>query len=934
MEDQNKASIDLTKLPTLLPNPSPAFRIWMTGVREDQFETAVAGLIQSGKAKNPEEALFLLNELVKGVPLEESSYLTSFDLWEPNKQRDYFQKTKRLINGGQESTTRNPPWRLHGITGHALVPEILTGNLPKRIVNRPQKTNPAQASFLLDTTINGQLTLLDKENQEWLLSFSKPEAQRNKEVLSRAIKKSWGKIAPRIEETKDPGTVLVSCRDEIKKLSQAMEWLFGDYIYRLRKSDRTEDNYLLLLTLMSWATALMQPQRNRILFREIPVMEKRPKRERRYGLSGGRIDALEVCLINGKPPDTGQKKQMTTMTRQRFSSVGHLLLALRERFGEITPLILDWKFAVGDAVVENKSKTQQQISPIISPSDINDAPLGMHAWQISRYLTMASLSYHLLCKERGIENHWPEDNQFGQGEITYFMPTILPVTHRVNTTPTEQDLFFTDEVATQWTPAQVRAVVRHCNQQIAVYIDGLLNGEQKSHNGFSQPQTKDQQTGFWTEERQETPELHSAKYMIEKRRKFLDEHQIIEVVGRHTILNGQRVSKPKHTLHLDRLLEALKERKVTAGYFSLPRGGFVRCISPDHKQERTPSLHIAIDQGVFKCFGAGCGIGGPIVPTSIPADLNVPIRSTQWVKRAFNNTINALVPDEEHLKIMSLAQEILHNSFKGSNGEFYLTQERKLDSDVAFRYGAGFGTDILIEALLDSGFTIEQLVFYGFVGISKNYQNRESIVELLRRRNITQGKVRLEIPNRGSNLKEVVEGFPYSALKGRLTFPLTLKGQINNFYGRTVCGHPVKHWKLTKAFTGVPHGAFNTDVLYGKDEEVIPVEAAIDTLTLIEMGYPATLAMIGTDNTLIIEEIVLSGKKVAIGLDYDEGGRKKTCGYKNTKGEWVPGLLEIFQKKGKKPEDVRDFTADFAQSYPDMKGGMDWNDWWKKQKIN
>ncbi len=933
MEVQNKPSIDLTKLPTLLPNPSPAFRIWMTGVREDQFEIAIASLIQSGKAKNPEEALLLLNELVKSVPLEESSYLTSFDLWEPNKQKDYFQKAKRLLNGTHESTTRNPPWRLHGIIGHALIPEILAGNLPKKIVTRPKKANPAQPSFFFDTAINGQLTLLDKENQEWILSSSAPEIQRNKEALSRIIKKSWGRIASHIEEAKDPKTVLISCRDEIKRFWQTMEWLFGSYVYKLQKDDRAEDNYLILLTLMSWTTALMQPQRNRILFKEIPVMEKRPKKERRYGLSGGRIDALEVRLINGKTPDATQRKHLEAMTRIKFPSVGNLLLSLQQHFGEITTVILDWKFAVGDAVVEN-NKTEQQTSPIINPSDINDGPLGMHVWQMSRYLTMASLSYHLLCKERGIENHWPENNQFGQGEITYFMPTILPVTHKVSITPTEQDLFFTDEVATQWTPAQVRAVVRHCNQQIAVYIDGLLNGEQKNHNGSPQPQAKTSQTNFWTEEKQETPESHSAKYMIDKRRKFVDEHQIIEVVGRRTTINGQRVTKPKHTLHLDRLLEALKERKVAAGYFSLPHGGFVRCIAPDHKNEKTPSLHISIDQGVFKCFGAGCGIGGPIVPTSIPADLNVPIRSTQWVRRTFGNTINAPVPDEEHLKIMSSAQDILHNSFKGSTGEFYITQERKLNSDVAFQHGVGFGTDTLIEVLLDSGFTLEQLVFYGFVGISENYQNRESIVELLRRRNIAQGRVRLEIPNRGSNLKEVVEGFPYSALKGRVTFPLTLKGQINNFYGRTVCGHPVKHWKLTKTFTGVPHGAFNTDVLYGQASEVIPVEAAIDTLTLIEMGHPTTLAMIGTDNTIIIEEIVLSGKKVAIGLDYDEGGRKKTCGYKNTKEEWVPGLLEIFQKKGKKPEDIRDFTADFAQSHPDMKGGMDWNDWWKNTKIN
>ena len=873
MEAPKRPSLDLAELHNLLPNLSPAFRIWMASIREDRFETAVTAIIKSGQAEDEKEAIVYLNQLLEGISLKEPVYITSYDLWQPNKQRDDFREIERIIKGITEKASHKFLWRLHGTIGHTLVPGILAGVLPEKAAIRPRKTNPAQTSFFLNKTINKQLTLSDEENKEWILSSQGPESRGNRETLSRVIKKNWKTLAPRIAENQEPAVILSSHRNEIKKFYQAMERLFGDYVHKIQKRE-DENPYLMLLTLMSWVTLLIYRQKKRILFKEIPVMEKR------QGLSGGRIDALEVRLINGKPPDARQKWQMAMMTQQKFSSVGHLLFSLRERFGEITPVIIDWKFAVGDG-------TFQQI---ISPSDIKDGPLRMHAWQIYRYLTMASLDYHLLCKERGIENHWPQDNQFITGEIVYFLPIILPVTHEIILNPEEQDIFFTNEVAIKWTPAKRRSAVRYCSKQIAGNLLALLKGETQNHNNHSYRTAKNPQLALWPKAKKETSERYSAKYMIEKRRMFIDEYQIIEVVGKYS-----ERGEPKYELHLDRLLAAVKERKVSLGFFSLPRGGFVSCIMPDHKNERTPSFHISIDQGLFKCFG--CGIGGVIAPTSIPADLALPIQSPQWARRSFDKTIKAVMPDEKHIRIMTLAQEFLQKAFRQSPAETYLIKERRLDPELAFRLGAGFGNNALIEGLLDAGFTLADLVFYGFTTFN---------------------------------------GYPHSVLENRITFPLFgINGEINNFYGRTIKPNVDRaffHRKLSVANTGIPHGAFNLKVLESDISEVIAVEGVMDALTLIEMGFPDTIAIIGTDNKIILETIARSGKKIAIALDNDDGGKRRTYGYCDAKNRRIPGLIETLQIKGRSPTDIRDFTAEFAVSHPDMTDGMDWNDWWKKQK--
>lgn len=833
-----------------LSSLSPAFRIWITSARKDDFEIAIEALIKSGKAKDEKEAAAYLDLILAKVPLSEPKYFTSYDFWQPNKQRDAFRKIKEIVNEITKKEEDKFLWR-YGTVGHTLIPKILAGELTEKSFSYPSKINPMQSSFT-GITASKQLELFNR-----LLPPENLKAPESGRSLLRTLKKDWHTLALELEKAGQVADLLLLRRNEIQKFSWKMERILGDYVLKIKRGNETENVYLFFLTLMSWASALVHCRKKRIFFKEIPVMDKG------QNLPGGRIDALEVRLINKKPPSYRQLRQLRIMSKQKFSSVGHLLFSLHERFGEIICVIIDWKFAVGD----NTSGKQ-----IINPSDIKDAPLKMHSLQMHRYLTMASLDYHLICKKRGLQNHWPKDNQFIKGEITYFMPTIPPFTHELILNPEEQDIFFTNEVALNWTLAQRRAILRYCNRQIADNLLTILEKEIKKHSSIANQIIKNNQMNFWPKEKEFLKE-NSARRMIEERRLFADQYQIVEKVGKDM----------KYELHFDRLLNAIREGVVPATNFSLPRGGFVRCFLPDHKNENTPSFHISLSQGIFKCFG--CGIGGTIIPNSLPSDINVSIPSSYWSRRAYNATINAVMPDEKHISIMAHAQNFLQKSFKGSPAETYLVNERKLNHQLAFQLGAGFGSDALINGLINSGFTLPDLVFYGFI----------------------------------SPLAHI------SVLKDRVTFPLVgVNGQINNFYGRIIklnANRTLFHRKLSVTNTGIPHGTFNLNVLNSEVPEIIIVEGVMDALTLIEMGHTNTVAIIGTDNKIAMEAIAKSEKKIAIALDNDDGGKRIT-----------PKLIENFLKRGKSMADIRDFTADFVLSHPEMTHGMDWNSWKKEQK--
>jgi DNA primase len=154
-------------------------------------------------------------------------------------------------------------------------------------------------------------------------------------------------------------------------------------------------------------------------------------------------------------------------------------------------------------------------------------------------------------------------------------------------------------------------------------------------------------------------------------------------------------------------------------------------------------------------------------------------------------------------------------------------------------------------------------------------------------------------------------GLPYSVLANRFTFPLALEGHNTSFYGRATwrCDARSKHRKLSTEQTGVPHGAFNINILASEDyPEIVIAEGVFDALSLMQMGYKATIAMIGVNNTVILESISRSAKNLAIALDHDQN----ETGQNNTKK--IIDRLKAMNYTAH----VRNFTQDFIASNHDF----------------
>jgi hypothetical protein len=113
--------------------------------------------------------------------------------------------------------------------------------------------------------------------------------------------------------------------------------------------------------------------------------------------------------------------------------------------------------------------------------------------------------------------------------------------------------------------------------------------------------------------------------------------------------------------------------------------------------------------------------------------------------------------------------------------------------------------------------------------------------------------------------------------------------------------------------------------LASKEHQMINItEAVIDALTLIQMGYPATIAIIGVNNYAVLQAVVNLGKDIALAFDNDTTGRQKT-------DETINWLME----KAGHSHILIDRTSDLMfADYPSLANYKDLNEWWIKKGRN
>jgi len=882
MEKETSVSISIADIKRCVPDPSPAFRIWIWKVLGKPLNQIVKGLILGEAAADTEEALQILNQMSHSLNPEEMT-IACCDL-ENKTSTQKFNLLNELLDGTPPKDGNS--YQFFGTISHSVISRIFSGEVFRKI---PPRKETRQLSLFKEVIDHAQLELFPE--LLFPIKSASTNGQTNGGITASKTSKIWKQLTEnraRIEIA-HVGWLALHQR-EIDEMAKFFYQFFPKQVAAINQHRGHQTNrFLRDITLLSWVSALLyvKEKGEKILFPEIAVL---PKTER---LGGGRIDALEVVAIDDQAPS---KKQLAILREladknlfktESVSEISHDLTKLFK--SSVTLEIIDWKFSVGDG------KGERAIAK-------EEVPLADHVLQLQKYLTLSSLSASL--KEGRKEDFW---SRFPRGSLFYFFPDTQPVIHEIETDSIQKEALFLEEIVNRLTPAERRSIFRSTNNLLVGYVINLLAGKKKkSANGNGNTSKNGSLFSFPPIER---PILRIIKkYQAPQ---FLDKLELIE-----------KKSRGRLVLHFDKLLDLIEEGKIRTKGFRLS-GGFIDCLAPDHSED-SPSFHINLAKGIFKCFG--CGISGKLlISDQLRMDLNIPEESRQPAQPG-RKTRELIIPEKHH-QTMSLAQAIMQSRFESSPAKPYLLK-RGLDPEIAASFGAGFADNFLIDALMDNGIFLDELIFYGFVGISERITPYQGLGPIFKKRGFREKDIErevtsLELRKKAKREKKTVMGYPFSMLDKRVTFPLTLAGKITNFYGRAAydVDKRFRHRKLSIELTNVPQGGFNLEALTSENKQLLMTESIIDALSLIELGQAderSVLSVIGTTNYLIIDVLAGSGKEIGLALNDDEGGQKAT-----------KKITEYI--KSRYPTTVEDFTKKFISLYPEM-AGRDYNEFLLRTK--
>lgn len=315
---------------------------------------------------------------------------------------------------------------------------------------------------------------------------------------------------------------------------------------------------------------------------------------------------------------------------------------------------------------------------------------------------------------------------------------------------------------------------------------------------------------------------------------------------------------PKDTV--DKIVEASRIEEVVGDFVSLKkRGTSMIGLCPFHN-EKTPSFHVSVGKGIYKCFG--CGKGGDSVRFIMDHEKATYPEALRYLANKYGIEIAEVenTPEEqaindrrESLYIVSawaakFFQEQIFETDEGKSIGLSYFRERGFRDDIIKKFELGYSPDVW-DALTQQG-------------IKEGYN-----IQFLEETGLT--------------IRKDNEKF-YDRFRGRVMFP------IHNFTGRVIGfgGRTLKTDKAVPKYVNSPESDIyhKSNVLYGlffakksiRDEDnCYLVEGYADVLSVHQAGVENVVASSGT--SLTIEQIRLIGrftKNITILYDGDEAGIK------------------------------------------------------------
>jgi len=287
--------------------------------------------------------------------------------------------------------------------------------------------------------------------------------------------------------------------------------------------------------------------------------------------------------------------------------------------------------------------------------------------------------------------------------------------------------------------------------------------------------------------------------------------------------------------------------KVVKDYIEVKNN---KAVCPFHKED-TASLSINEDLGIFKCFGAGCGVGGNAIKFVSLIENITYTKALEKLAKRFNKPRlikNIDKKDEYYTDIININkrlsyiyQKILFESPEAKDARDFL-KKREISKETAKKLGIGYAPK--------NPFHLNKYDFDS---------------TLLKKANILVTK----------NNKDV------SFFKDRIIFPISKAEDIVGFMGRTLSDNP----KVPKYLNSKEGDWFKKkEVIYGwdlnksrirKKAKVVVVEGQFDVAQLIEREINLGIAVSGSYfNSFQAYQISKSINQALIFCDGDKAGFK------------------------------------------------------------
>lgn len=285
---------------------------------------------------------------------------------------------------------------------------------------------------------------------------------------------------------------------------------------------------------------------------------------------------------------------------------------------------------------------------------------------------------------------------------------------------------------------------------------------------------------------------------------------------------------------IERVLDAARIDEVVGDFVDLKKRGTSLLGNCPFHNEKTPSFHVSVSKGIYKCFG--CGVGGD----SLKFIMELEKYSYPEAIRYLADKYGVAVEEVERSPAQLAAQDKRESLYVLSNWASKYFKEQLWDTDsgrsIALSYfrERGYTEDIINK--FDLGYSPDQWTALSDDAIKDGFQ-KEYLKE-----------IGLAI--------ERDDGSVYDRFRGRVIFPIhNLTGRVIGFGGRTL-----KTDKAVPKYVNSPESDIyrKSEVLYGlhfgkkaiKDLDVCYlVEGYADLLSMHQAGVENVVSSSGTSLT-------------------------------------------------------------------------------------